>query len=39
MSTHHHRTDPNNAATTAYLDYETRLNQPAVQSLIVGSQL
>ncbi len=38
-STHHYRTDPSNSATTVYLPYEMRLNQPAVQSLIAGSLL
>ena len=39
MSTHHYRTDPNSSSTTVYVNYEMRLNQPAVQSLIAGSKL
>jgi len=34
-----YRTNPNDATTTTYLDYQIRLNQPAVQSLIAGSLL
>jgi hypothetical protein len=37
--THHYRTDPNDVNTTVYLDYEMRLNLPAVQSLVAGSLL
>lgn len=39
MSTHHYRTDPTNAATTVYVNYEMRLNAPAVQSIAAGSML
>jgi hypothetical protein len=34
-----YRTDPNDPSTTVYLDYQVRLNQPAVQSLVAGSLL
>lgn len=37
--THHYRTVPTDSSTTVYLNYEMRLNQPAVQSLIAGSLL
>jgi hypothetical protein len=39
MSTHHYRTDPNDANSTVYLNYEMRLNHAAEQSLVAGSLL
>jgi hypothetical protein len=36
-ASHHYLTDPTNANSTSYLNYEMRLNKPAVDSLIAGS--
>ena len=35
----HYRTNPSDSTTTTYLDYQVRLNAPAMQSLAAGSQL
>ena len=35
----HYRTNPSDATTTVYLDYQVRLNSAAVQSLVAGSLL
>ena len=39
MSTHHYRTNPNDQTTTVYLNYEMRLNLPAINSLRAASLL